>query len=42
MTADLGLVPHPAQGETHEFTARRLGDGPAEGGLADARGANEA
>jgi hypothetical protein len=42
VTADLGLVTHAAQRHAHEFAPGRLGDGPAERGLADAGRSDEA
>ncbi len=38
---DLGLVPHPAQGEAHELAPQGPGDGAAQGGLAGARRPHE-
>ena len=42
VTADLGLVPHPAERQPHEFAVGRLGDRAAQRGLADARRADQA
>ena len=42
MAADLGLVPHPAQGDAHEAAAHGAGDGLAERGLAHAGRTHEA
>ena len=42
VAADLGLVPHPTQGQAHELAVRAAGDGLGEGGLAHARGPDEA
>ncbi len=42
MTTDLRLVAHATEGDAHELAARRLGDGAAERGLADAGRADEA
>jgi len=42
VTADLGLVTHAAERHPDELATRRLGDGLAERGLADAGGTDEA
>ncbi len=42
VAADLGLVPHAAEGEAHELAVEGAGDRTAERGLADARRAHEA
>ena len=42
MPADLGLVPHAAEGETHELAAGGAGDRLRQRGLADARRSDEA
>ena len=42
MAADLGLVAHAAERHAHELAADGAGDRPAEAGLADARGPDEA
>ena len=42
MAADLGLIAHAAEGDANELAPRGLGDRFAQGGLADARRADEA
>ena len=42
MAADFGLVPHAAQADADELAAQRAGDGFAQRGFPDARGADEA
>ena len=42
MPAYLSLIPHAAEGHTHELAAQRPRDGHAERGLADAGRAHEA
>ena len=41
VAAQFGFVPEAGEGEAHELALQGLGDGPADGGLADARGAGE-
>ena len=42
MSSDLGLIPYTAKAYAHELASQRLSDASAQGGLPDARGANQA